>query len=145
MLFPEPDQLLGRLKAMVGFAGCKQPLDQLSVQAITLRLEIRAVVAANLGALIPIEAQEAHPVKNRLGRLRSGSLTIGVLYAKHQGSPALAGEEIVEKRRPGAANMKISRRRRSETNSDRFADSLRVGAFLSHAAKTILPQRFTQG
>ena len=129
---------------MVGAAGSEQPLDQFPVQTVTLLLEIGTVVAADLGAFIPVEAQAAHPVKNRLGRLWSGSLAIGVLYAKHQGSPALAGEEIVEKRRPGAANIEISRRRRSETNSDRFADSLRAGAFLSHAAKTILPQRFTQ-
>src|SRR5438067_51242 len=57
---------------------------RVDVELIALRLEVRAIGPADLGALVPGDAEPAKAVQNRLQRLRTIPLGVGVVDAQHE-------------------------------------------------------------
>ncbi len=70
------------------------------------------------GLAVPFDAEPAQPVENgghRFGRI---ALAVGILDAQAKRSAVMLGEEVVEQRRAGAANMEKSCGRGGEANGD---------------------------
>src|SRR5580692_12979729 len=75
---------------------CLQQVQELLVDRIPLALEIWAVVAAASGALIPIEAEPAQTIVNRLHRLVSLPALVRILYSQQKRSLIVPGEKPVK-------------------------------------------------
>ncbi len=67
-----------------------------------------AILALKERPLVPGDAEPAHAVKNHL-RVRVGAaLLVGVLDPQHEGAAGPLGEEPVEERRPGPADVEVA-------------------------------------
>lgn len=96
--------------ATISLAATEQFLDPGSMELDSVRLEE--------GPLVPVDAEPAEPVEDRLDRFGSGALTVGVLDPENELSPMTAREEVAEKRRAGAADVEIPRGAGCETTAD---------------------------
>ena len=103
-------QRLGRAIAVVRAPLRDEALRHLRGALETLRLKIRRVRSALVGAFIPIESQPAQTLDDARDHLPRGALGIGVFDAKDEGAAMAARVEPVEQRRPGAADVKIAGR-----------------------------------
>jgi hypothetical protein len=92
--------------------------DAVPVEA--LRLEVRAVRSADVGALIPIEPEPAQPVDDARHHLPGRALRIGIFDAQDEGPAVAPREQRVEERRSGAAHVEVASWRRGETDADHF-------------------------
>jgi len=106
LLLAELGKLFGRGEAFVGIAVGEKLVCHLGMPLRAGELVHRVAV--------PIEAEPAHAVEDRLdGRVgRSG--TIGILDAEQELAAMMPGEEPVEERRACAADMQETRRGRRE-------------------------------
>ena len=90
------------------------PLDQLAhgglVAVELLRLVIGAVRPADLGALVPVDAEPAEAVEDGLQGLGHVALLVGVVDAQDELAAVLAGEQPVEQGRADAADVQIAGR-----------------------------------
>jgi hypothetical protein len=103
-------QLFRRAVAVVGVAQRHQ-------QAGDLGMTLSAGELVDHVA-VPAQPEPAQPVDDRVDRRLGRALAIGVLDAQVEAAAVMAGEQPVEQRRAGAADMKITRRRRGETSDD---------------------------
>ena len=110
-------QLLLGAETRVGGAGIDELLQRCLVRVGALGLEVGAAGAAHLGALVPIEAEPAQSAQNDLRVFLGGALGIGVLDAQHERAARGASKRPVVNSRAGAADMKLARGRRRETNA----------------------------
>ena len=101
------DLVRGRVVPIRG-AGRKQLLDRRPVAPGALRLVIRCMRPADLGPLIPVDAQPPEPVQNRLQRRGHVALGIGVVNPQQELPFVPAGEQPVEQRRAHAADVEVS-------------------------------------
>ena len=95
---------------------------------------------AHVGAFVPIKAEPAEAVQDRLQRLGDVALLIGVVDAQDKLAAVLAGEEPVEKGCADAANVEIAGRAGGETGADhdkRFQGSVSRNA----PAERVTPTR----
>ena len=90
-------QVLGRAVAVVGRAPLQQPVDVVVIERQSLRLAI--------GAFIPVQAQPGHGLQNLGDELFLGALRVRVLNPENKGPVIMPGNEPVEQRRVGAAQM----------------------------------------
>ena len=98
-------QLLLRFEAGVEPAGGLQPLGRRGI-------ERHAVGLAEL--FIPVEAEPAEILLQRLGIFGLAALGIGVVEAQQHLAAELAGEQPVDQRGAGIADMEVARRRGGE-------------------------------
>src|SRR5204863_7816245 len=89
-----------------------------------LRLVIRAVRAADLGALVPVQAQPAEPVEDRLQGLRHVALLVGVVDAEDELAVLLPGEQPVEQGRADPADVQVAGRARGEAGANRHGSAI---------------------
>jgi hypothetical protein len=75
------------------------------VGLVTLRLEVRRVRPTDLGPLVPIEAQPAEPVEDRLQGLRDIALLVRIVDPQQELPAALARKQPVEQRRAHTADV----------------------------------------
>lgn len=75
----------------------------LFVQSIALRLAVRAEIATNVRAFVPVEAEPGEVGEDGLLGLLGGALEVGVLDAEDELSAPGAREEVVEERGADAA------------------------------------------
>ena len=90
----------------------------LAIELQAIALAIRRVRPADVGTLVPVKAQPLQIVEQLVFKARLAALHIGVFNAQHHDAARLAGEEPVEQRGTGVADMQMSRGRRSEANAN---------------------------
>ncbi len=77
------------------------------------------------GRRIGGECQPFQPAEDHLGCLRGGARAVGVLDPQQELAAMVAGEQIVEQRRAGAANVQHAGGRRGEAGTDGHARDLK--------------------
>ena len=76
------------------------------------------VAAVGLSVLlVPIQLKPLQAVENGIERRLGIAIDIGVVDAQDHRAVVAARIEPVENERPGASNMKVTRRRRGETDT----------------------------
>ncbi len=110
-------QLLLGAVAAVGVAGVQELLGDVLVDLHALRLAVRRVRAADLGALVPVEAQPAHRVQELLVRLLGVAGRVGVLDAEDQRALVVAREGPVEQGGAHQAHVGVAGGGRAETDA----------------------------
>ena len=93
--------------AAIGVAALEQLVRDLGVARPELRLVIFVAV--------PIEAEPAHPVEDRVDRLLGRAGLVGVLDAQQEFAAVVAGEQPVEQRRARAADVQEAGRARARS------------------------------
>ena len=91
----------------------------LFVQSIALRLAVRAEIATNVRAFVPVEAEPGQVAEDGLLGLLGGALEVGVLDAEDELAAPGAREEVVEERGAGAPDVEVAGGRRREADADR--------------------------
>src|SRR5205807_10379580 len=86
----------------------EQRLDRLLVASVLLRLIVRAVLPADLGALVPGKADPLQTVQDGSQRFLDVALGVGVVDAKQELPAVLASEQPVEQGRPHAADVQVA-------------------------------------
>src|SRR3982750_4494240 len=89
-----------------------------------LRLVVRPVRAADLGPLVPVEAEPAEAVEDGLQRLGDVALLVGVVDAQDELAAVLAGEQPVEKGRADAADVQVAGRAGGESRANHVSASV---------------------
>ena len=112
-------ELLGRAVAAVGAALGEELLGDLAVTRPALALDVRAVVAADARALVPLEPDPAQRALDLLDRLGVLARLVGVLDAQHEAPAVVARVEPREQRRAHAADVQQTGWRRREPRADR--------------------------
>ncbi len=82
-----------------------------------LRLAIRTVVPTGVDPFGPIEAHPPQVLENRAFRFPRRALEIGVLDADDEGAALPTGEQPVEERRAGIADVQLPGRAGSEAKT----------------------------
>ncbi|MNK70510.1 hypothetical protein D3C87_899340 [compost metagenome] len=78
-------------EAVIGVTGVEQLLGGRLIGVEALHLEVRAIGAADPGTFVPVQAEPAHAVENRLDGLLSRAGDVGVFDAQHEGSAQVTG------------------------------------------------------
>ncbi len=94
----------------VGETGIEQAVHRCMMRIAPGRLEHRG--------LVPVEPHPLERLEDDVDELLSRTFQIGVLDTKEEDPAEVAGGEPVEQRRPGAAQVQVARRSRSESDSD---------------------------
>ena len=111
-------ELLGRAEAGVGAALVPELLGGLAVEVEALGLLVGAEVAADLGALVPVEAEPTHGAQDDLRVLLGGAGGVGVVDAQDEDAVVRAGKSPVVDGRAGAADVELAGRGRRKTDAD---------------------------
>ena len=111
-------ELFGRAEAGIGVAGLLQLLERSCVGVEALRLQVRAVRAADLRALVPVEAEPAHGPDDEVDVFLGGALGVGILDAQDELAAHGAGKRPVVDGSAGTADMQLARRRRGKANTN---------------------------
>ena len=106
-----------RAEARIYGVALFQDLKGFLISVHALHLEVGAVLAANLGALVPVKAEPFHGVDDDAHVLFGGTLGVGVLDAQDEVAALSAGESPVEDRGAGAADVEAAGRRRREADA----------------------------
>ena len=99
-----------RAVLFVGLALVEELLRVFFIKVHTLRLAVRPVISALVGALVPIQPHPAHAVEDALFVFFCRTLQVGILDAKHEGAASPAREQPVEERGVRSADVERSRR-----------------------------------
>ena len=110
-------ELLHGADAPVGAAGGEQLLG--------LRAVERLAIALVEGPLVGVDAEPPETAEDPPDRLLLVALLVGVLDAEDVGPPLGAGIEVVEQRRPGAADVEVPRGGRCEADAYAHGGRLR--------------------
>src|SRR5271157_3348300 len=113
-----PLQFFLRAETEICFALSQQPLGMFAIEIETIALTIRRVRSADIGTFIPIEAEPLQVFDKLSFEAFFAALDVGVLDAQDHGAAPLPGEQPVEKRGAGVADVQMSRGRRSEANAN---------------------------
>ena len=92
-----------------------QLLGDVLVDVHPLRLAVRGVRAADLGALVPVQTEPAHRVEQLVVRLLGVAGRVGVLDAEDQGAAVVPGEGPVEQGGADQTHVGVAGRRGTET------------------------------
>ncbi len=111
-------ELLGAAVAVVGVAAVQQLLGDVLVDVHALGLAVRGVRAADLGALVPGEAEPPQRVEQLVVGLLGVAGRVGVLDAEHERAAVVAGERPVEEGGPHQAHVGVAGRGGTETYAD---------------------------
>src|SRR5262249_48460425 len=109
--------LLGAVAA-VRRARRDQALDVGLVHRESLGLEVRPVGPAHARAFVPVEAEPAHRVEDRLHAVLRAALAIGVFDAQDELATLLPGPEPVVQGAAGSPDVQVAGGRRRESNAD---------------------------
>ena len=102
-------ELLLGAEAGVGLALVPELLGGLLVQVQAIGLCVGAIVAAHLGALVPVQAQPTHGAQNDLRVLVGGTGGVGVVDAQDERAAVCTGESPVIDSGAGAADVQLAR------------------------------------
>src|SRR5947209_3314735 len=105
-------------EAEIRFVFIEQSLGVCAIDLETVGLPVRAVVTADVGSFVPIEA-EPFQVGDELG-FKAGftAVNVGVFDAEDHGAALLAGEEPIEESSTGIADVQMAGRGWCETYAD---------------------------
>ena len=103
---------------VVRMAAGQQLLDGRPIAIQPLRLVIRSERPAHFRPLVPVDAQPAEAVEDRLQRLLDVPLLIGVVDPQDELPAVLPGEQPIEQRGANPANVQVSGRTGSEAGAD---------------------------
>ena len=95
----------------------EQLLNRFLVAFELLRLVVRPVRAANFRAFVPVQAEPAEAVQDRLKGFLHVALLVGVVDAKDELPTVLLGEEVVEQGGADAADVEVARGARCEARA----------------------------
>jgi hypothetical protein len=112
-------ELLRGTEAVVRGAGVQQLVCVRRVEMQALGLPVRAMLAADVGPLVPVEAEPAQILEDAGLRLAGRSLGVGVLDPQDERAVLAVGEEPVEERRPRIADVELPGRAWSKSYSHR--------------------------
>ena len=79
------------------------------IEILALGLNVRAVIAAHVGAFVPVHAAALQGVVNDLGRALHKALLIGILNAEDELAAVLFGKEVIIQGGSEAAEMHEAR------------------------------------
>ena len=101
-------ELLGRAEARIRLALVPQALCGVAVELHAVGLAVGAVVAAHLGALVPVESQPAHGAQDDLSVLLGRAGWVGVIDAQDEGAVVRAGKCPVVDCGASAAHVELA-------------------------------------
>src|SRR3990172_11895329 len=101
-------QSLRRAVAIVGVAAVQEALHGVRVQAQALRLYVRSVLTPHSRPLVPVQAQPAQAVENRLHGAGDGAHDVRILDAQYELASSVPGVQPVEQRGPDVADVWMS-------------------------------------
>ena len=107
-----------RASVFENVTGILQLLQILFVNRIALALKIRAEITANMRTFVPVQPEPMQAVINRGRSFLGVARFIRILDAENKCPAVMAREEPVEKRRARAADMQVTSRRWSKTNTN---------------------------
>ncbi|SKX94579.1 Uncharacterised protein [Mycobacteroides abscessus subsp. abscessus] len=110
--------LLGRRERLVGLTRVEELLDDVLVDAATLRLSIRRVRAPDLRALVPVEPEPAEGLEDGVVGFLAVARGVGVFDPEDEGALVMTRLGEVEQRGPHHSDVRCARRRRTETDTD---------------------------
>ena len=110
--------LLGRAVATERVAFGQQLVGRLFVEVHALGLAVRRVVAADLGALVPLEAQPSQDVHDLVDVFVGDPRPVGVLDPEDERSAVMPGEQPVEEGASRVADVERATRRRREPHAN---------------------------
>ena len=111
-------QLLLRAEAEIRLALAHQPLGVLAINRQAVALAIGRVLAADVGAFVPVDAHPLQIFEQLAFEARLAALDIGVFNAQHHHAARLPREQPVEQRGAGIADVQLAGGRGSEANAD---------------------------
>ena len=111
-------KFLGRGIIVVGMAAGQQFLDRGLVAVQPLRLVIGGERPAHFRPLVPVDAQPAQAVEDRLQGLLDVPLLVGVVDPQDELPAVLPGEEPIEKRGADSADVEVSGGAGGESGAD---------------------------
>ena len=82
-----------------------------------LRLEVRTVVSASLGPLVPVETEPSQPVEDPADHVGRRPLHVGVFDAQDERAPVAPRIEPVEQGCAGTAHVEVAGRRWGEAKT----------------------------
>jgi hypothetical protein len=88
-----------------------------AVAVEALRLEVRPVVSAFLGTLVPVEAKPPHPLQDALHHVPRRTFDVGVFDAQDEHAAHAARVQPVEQGRAGTADVEVSGGRRGKADA----------------------------
>ena len=116
--FAQGFELLGGLEGLVGGAVVEQDLDVLAVDFGAFGLAVWTVWAADVGALVPGEAEPVEGVEDLLLGRGDEAGAVGVLDAQDELAAALAGVDVVEQADVGGAYVGVAGGGRGDADAD---------------------------
>ena len=111
-------ELVGCGITAIGLSFIEQAARRLSVARETRELAHRLIV--------PVKPEPRKAVENRGDRVVGGAAPVGILDPQQEPASVVPGEQPIEQRRPRAADVEKSRRRRGEAGDDRHGGSSEV-------------------
>ena len=102
-------------KAKIGFVLVEQSFCVCAIDLEPVGLPVGTVVAAYVGAFVPIETEPFQVIDELIFKTRFAAIDISVFDAEHHGAALLAGEEPIEKSGAGVANVQMAGWRWSKT------------------------------
>ena len=99
----------------IGLSFVEQAMRRLDMAGATRELAHRLIV--------PVEPEPGEAIEDRGDRLLGGTAAVGILDPQQEAAAVVARKQPVEQRRPRAAYVEKSRRRRGEAGHDRHGGS----------------------
>ena len=127
--------LLGRGERLVGVAGVEQSwATDVAVDVAALGLPVGLVRAADLRALVPVQAQPAQRVEQRVVALLAVPRGVGVLDPEDERAAGVPGVGPVEQGGADQADVRRAGRRGAEPDPDRLPEASACSESVSGAA-----------
>ena len=112
-------ELIGRAVAAIRVALGEQPIGVGAVDVEPLRLTVRRVRSADVGALVVIDAEPPQILEHAGDGFLGDPARVGVLEPQDELAAVVAGEEPREQRAPHVADVQRPARRGREAAADR--------------------------
>ena len=119
LLLAELGQSLFGTEAAVGPARLDEPGDVLAVDLGPLRLAVGPVIAPDVRSLVPLEPDPPQRGEDRRLARRLGAALVGVFDPQDEPPARGPGEDVVEQRHVGGADVGVAGRRRRDPDPDR--------------------------
>ena len=107
-------------EAVIGLAHIDQLFGKFQIAALALALHIGAIGAADVGTLVPLQADVPERIVNDSLRALDMAFAVGILDTENKAAAVFFGDEECVKRRPEIANMHIAGRAGREAGADVF-------------------------
>src|SRR5215472_11082151 len=116
-----------------------QAVGMRAIDGEALGLAIRAEGAAHVRALVPVQPQPLQVGDELIFEADFAAVDVGVFDAEHHGSTLLAGEEPIEERGAGVADMKVASGGWSEADTDVLGHEEMLAGVLFRRARRPAP------